>query len=565
MTRYTLTILDTSGIQHYLFGTNNLKQNAGASYLADCATRDWVQVVLDQVALGAHNVIDFSHIDNPFSEERTIDKDDIAAEVIYAGGGNTAILFKEFEKAKAFATTLSRKVLVEAPGLKLLIAHQCFEWFGDSLGGDSGVVQSVMTKLQQMKQDQPSVQPLHGLGVTVDGVFTYRPAVGYDTQDRPVSAESWAKQQMATAAEKRLRKFLNESIASKAYSIPRDFEDIGGSHEDSSYIAVVHADGNRMGERVKAIQKKYAAPAQNPDYVTAIRAFSLSLQKAAHTALNETVKYLMHHIKPSKDADKQQHLIYKIDDTIELKNDTGNGGSPYLPFRPIVFGGDDVTFVCEGRLGLQMAAYYLEQFTKITLSDGEKAYCRAGVAVTHSHYPFALAYELAEKLCASAKSAIMVWQNYPRHKEEGVTAIDWHFAVNGMNDGLQETRQRDYIGAPGSLLMRPLWIDKSDLIRANWRSWEQFDRIIHTFQSDWLEQRNKLIGLRDPLRRGPDAVTQYRQFYSLDPLPTIERQRNMATTGWQGAECGYFDAIEALDFYGALSKRDTQLEKGEDA
>jgi hypothetical protein len=26
-----------------------------------------------------------------------------------------------------------------------------------------------------------------------------------------------------------------------------------------------------------------------------------------------------------------------------------------LPFRPIVFGGDDVTFICDGRLGLSLA------------------------------------------------------------------------------------------------------------------------------------------------------------------------------------------------------------------
>ncbi len=33
MAKYTLTVVDTTGIQPYLFGTNSLRQNAGASYL----------------------------------------------------------------------------------------------------------------------------------------------------------------------------------------------------------------------------------------------------------------------------------------------------------------------------------------------------------------------------------------------------------------------------------------------------------------------------------------------------------------------------------------------------
>ena len=33
-------------------------------------------------------------------------------------------------------------------------------------------------------------------------------------------------------------------------------------------------------------------------------------------------------------------------------------GNKYLPLRPLILGGDDITFVCEGRLGL----YFTEKF-----------------------------------------------------------------------------------------------------------------------------------------------------------------------------------------------------------
>ena len=554
MTNYTLTVLDTSGIQHYLFGTNNLKQNAGASYLADCATRKWVQVIFEDLVPGLHNVLDFDDVNKPLDLARTINDGQTQAEVIYAGGGNTAILFKDLTIAKTFAAKLSRKVIIEAPDLQLVLAHQEFNWHTDVLGSKTGVVQSVMEQLRLHKQQMPPAQPLRGLGVTVDCAFTYRPAVGYDRQDRPVSAESWAKQRAERAAEQRLLNFLADSSDITKYSIPRDFEEIGGSHEDSSYIAIVHADGNGMGKRIEAIQENFANAAQNDAYVQAMRTLSSSVQQAAHKGLNETIQYLMANIKPTTIADSDGHQIFAIGEQIELKNNKDrsddNWGKPFLPFRPIVFGGDDVTFVCEGRLGLQLAAYYLDSFTAQKLSDGKQAYCRAGVAVTHAHYPFALAYELAEELCQSAKTALKEWEKDPLHRETGITAFDWHFAVNGMNEDLNTTRERNYQSADGTLLMRPLRLTET---RLDWRNWSQFKSIIEDFQRDWLAQRGKLVGLREPLRRGADAVKQYRHFNALDALPTIKGQRQMATSGWQSQRCGYFDAIEALDFYGILA------------
>ncbi|MEG3070447.1 MAG: hypothetical protein RQM92_06055 [Candidatus Syntrophopropionicum ammoniitolerans] len=32
-------------------------------------------------------------------------------------------------------------------------------------------------------------------------------------------------------------------------------------------------------------------------------------------------------------------------------------------------------------------------------------------------------------------------------------------------------------------------------------------------------------------------------------LPDIPEQPDMKSKGWQGEYCGYFDAIEAMDFY----------------
>ena len=66
--------------------------------------------------------------------------------------------------------------------------------------------------------------------------------------------------------------------------------------------------------------------------------------------------------------------------------------------RALVFGGDDVTFVCDGRLGLSLATLYAREFAAETAKRPEcgPLTARAGIAIVKTHYPFARAYALAD-------------------------------------------------------------------------------------------------------------------------------------------------------------------------
>ncbi|MCS6841057.1 MAG: hypothetical protein NZ701_09770, partial [Roseiflexus sp.] len=94
MTEYVLTAIDTTQIQGYIFGSNRLVENVGGSELVEMATHQWVYEALPN----SNNVVDATtgELDN----QRTIDTLD--AEVVYAGGGNTVILFKTIDLARAF-------------------------------------------------------------------------------------------------------------------------------------------------------------------------------------------------------------------------------------------------------------------------------------------------------------------------------------------------------------------------------------------------------------------------------------------------------------------------------
>jgi hypothetical protein len=385
-----------------------------------------------------------------------------------------------------------------------------------------------MRNLALKKANYPISTPLLGLGVTASCTFTGLPAVYVDKeQNRLISSEVKAKIDAGKKANDRLK----DIFVFEDYEMAMDFNDFGRTFGESSYIAVVHTDGNGMSNRIQRIQERFDSSSQNREYIQEMRSFSLSIQKAAQKSLQSTIDELIR--------------VVRVDQNREIKlNDKK------LPFRPIVFGGDDVTFVCDGRLGLSLSAHYLQIFSSQKLSDREHAHCRAGIAVVKTHYPFARAYALGEELCRSAKEYIKMQKE--DSGEEGLTAMDWHFAVNGIVRNLNEVRDREYtVLDEGSLLMRPVRLNASE---NEWKSWDLFVKIIKEFQSNdlWKGRRNKVKALREALRAGRDEVIHLRKAYGLPQLPRIMQLPDMADQGWQGGNCGYFDAIEAMDFFISL-------------
>jgi hypothetical protein len=115
---------------------------------------------------------------------------------------------------------------------------------------------------------------------------------------------------------------------------------------------------------------------------------------------------------------------------------------------------------------------------------------------------------------------------------------------------LKHVRDREYRANDGSpLLMRPVRMTRNG---GDWRSWQIFTQIMHEFQDkekEWAGRRNKIKAFRDSLRAGPDAVEQFLMNYDLKLPDFPELPEDMKRRGWQGGKCGFYDAIEALDFY----------------
>lgn len=548
-----LTILDTSGIQPYIFGTNNLRQSLAASELVRWATQGAARAALfeiferDSVNVDEQGAYLERYL--AFPPEGKEVTPGMQAEWLNAGGGNSLLLFRNRDLAKQFTRVLSTTLFEKAVGVNLVVAHEDIRP-GDSLAAK---VDTVIKAVNRKKRNRGYSAPLLGLGVTATCQFTGLPATTeYPDEDNRrnlirISEEIACKRAWVSKAEDRLRTMLSHEMGKK-YELLLDFDQLGVKGE-ASYMGVVHIDGNGMGKRVKQIADDHADALQNREYINGLRAFSASIEQASETALKQSVLLL---------AAKIEDMNSDPDRSGALRREKGK---IVLPFRPIVYGGDDITFVCDGRFALSLAQQYMQALEGEKLADGTPLFVRGGVAVVKSHYPFARAYEMAEELAKSAKQLIV------EHKPEKLdyapySAMDWHFATTGLVLGLSDIRRREYTSArptphpEGDLVMRPVLIHPYKGVD-EWRRWDNFVELVDQFNDPdgpWAGKRNKIKGLREVLRQGPDATRRF--IASLGPnhqLRELDHPSQFSETGWIGERCAWSDAVESLDLFEPLA------------
>ncbi|MBW4670065.1 MAG: hypothetical protein KME60_22295 [Cyanomargarita calcarea GSE-NOS-MK-12-04C] len=537
MTQFTITVVDTTGKQNYIFNSNRLRENIGASFLLSQSTKEWIEETLVKLGVPKN------------SQEEAIENSKLDAELIYAAGGNALIMFKSSDIALRFTQMLSRKVLAEAPGVNLLVAHANFDWESDSNQLYEIVGNLKKHDIERRKYERVSSVPLLGLGITASCNSTLLPAVdtsdkyvNYDDEEEAdsylVSTETMRKLKAVPQANRKLQEIFKDVVDPNIYQFPYRTDHLGRSKGESSYVAIIHADGNGMGNRFK----KHGKDAKhNRDYIERMRKFSYSVDQAGINALKAVAKALIKSIQEGK-------VVGKL-------GEFNLNAKYYLPFRPLVYGGDDITFICEGRLGLDLAALFLREFEKQSVTDDELLTACAGVCVVKTHYPFARAYEISEDLCKEAKK--FVNEKRKEYGEDYFSSLDWHLAASGLVGSISEIRKREYKipvdKNTWNLAMRPIRLQNN---RSDWRTWEGFTQVVKEFQEgkDWKERHNKIMALREVLRKASiEAIEEFLLAYKLPNLPLFPessgQNEQLMKKGWKDRMCGYFDAIEAMDFY----------------
>lgn len=456
-------LLNARGIQKYIFSSNKLKVNIGANYLVKAAFLEWM-----------HEIIKILEGKNEIHTGQCEIKD--------IGGGNMLIFVYDdpkFETCKKLVQEWSKKLLLEAPGLKTVVA---FGEFDTEKGKFRDSLNALYSKL---KDNQNNILPnidLPYTGLTVECEYTGKVAdhkVKVENEERFVSAEAASKLEAA----KKDRDLSNKEYLEKINQGVDKFEFLSelekaGFLEGEQYLSVVHIDGNNMG-------KKF----QNCEYLEAYRELSLWVQELVGKAFSKLLDDIL-----SEYPYKGQYIN---NGALNLENDALNtkGKNNILPIRPITIGGDDISFICPARLGLIYAKRFMEyMMDKDENGEVKGIHCCAGVAIVPAKYPFFRAYELAEQLCSEAKKD---------SRTEDSSWLDFLVLHGETYPTLQMLRQQQYVG-PGNRDMHygPYQIGNPK----SPRSIEKLFELQGKLSRGHKDSRNKLKGLREVLFKDDHSI-----------------------------------------------------------
>ena len=425
----------------------------------------------------------------------------------------------------------SLKVLLKAPGLKTGAA------IGEIDLGDANFQTSLNALYKQLKENQNNVLPQVDLpytGFTVECDYSGK-AVNVFSKEykRLVSAEVEAKIKAYKLADAKIRDNFPEELGN--FDFCSELESLGYK-DGESYICVIHIDGNNMG--VKFSNCRNMQERKN---------LSKKVQKTVEHAFGELIKKIVSEYDSYGDVLDMRVL--------------NQGNKRLLPLRPIIIGGDDITFICPGRMGLQYAQAFIEYVNREDLLD-EDLYnyikkeigkqinrslsCCAGVAIVPAKYPFFRAYELAEQLCDKAKEK--------SRKDDG-NYLDFAILHGEKYGDIDLLRKEQYESANGNLHYGPYNVlgDENDKKSVKGLLALSRELVVDTMP------RNKVKELRRVLHEDKHSMSIF-----LENCPEIcdlvKKENKLATVVaddlWDEVEdkdkvifaTRYIDAIEAIDF-----------------
>lgn len=511
---YTTVLIDTVSIQDYIFSSNRLKENLGASYIIESKIDEAVNQVLVKIF---GDQVNTNWKQRP--EQLAITSTNHSAEIGYIGGGNTLLLFKEKSKATEFIKAFSTELLIRYPGVRTAFGiHEDF-----NLNDFQTCQRQLADHLAQNKSMyfRQTTIPKHG--ITADCPHSNEVAEHPSIRDNNyqyISTVVKVKQNIADEAHNAYNhKWKN--ILGDRFLFPKELDDLG-QPDEQRYIAIVHIDGNNIGKEFQQCTSLHK-----------LRALSLKVNQASEQAMKKLIENIVSLFPEGclQNKEGKKDIGFKLKSVDELKN------SWFLPIRPIITAGDDITFVCEGRLGVYLA----ERFVHFLQNpqNGEKPIksC-AGIAIVKAKYPFARAYHLAEELTMEAKKK-------SREDNDGCY-LDFLISSSGFSGNLEHIRKQQFKTHSGTdLHFGPYKLDGQDE-----KSFKHLKNGLKELQK-W--PRSKVMALRETIM-GSDAD---RKLFIKDAkaaglaLPVISGysyHENIV----QDSITPYFEMIELMGFYPKL-------------
>jgi len=550
-----LVLLETSGNQNYIFSTNKLKENIGASELTHRAGTEWVIRAVRAIERKTRpwqpdyttektrqNLLDTNGLNRPLEGDRQA-----RIEILVATSGKALLLVRDREDGKRIVQWVTKKVLRYAAGVDICgVISKNFD-FGKS-GGLAKAIAEVHREFDAVRSKRPSLDlRFQRLPIVDECASSGLPAAKFakdssESKSRPYSAISIAKRKNHTQGEERIDAMLKRYDRTLQLSQSLKFAEA----EETEWLAIVHADGNGLGEiflkfdkhlvnlinnqkHQKGEQAKFAS---DRDYADRLREFSIALdictEKAFVTALKATFP-----------KEKQKSL----------------------PIAPLVLGGDDLTVVCDAKFAIPFTVRFLQEFeketaltqnagnteitivrelAKVALGESRLSAC-AGVAIVKPHFPFSVAYHLAEQLLKTAKT-VKTKVTHPQKEDKPYpcSAIDFHILYDSSGTDLDTIRQKQQVDNKQTYLYNCPYVvtELTKLQNSNGKEWAT--------RHDW----NSLYAKAKALKPNAESDRQL-------PNGQVHALRSHLYMGKEAAD-GYYKLIKSrYDFQNLLDSKDS--------
>lgn len=530
---FKAVLFDTRSIQQYIFSGSKLKTNIGASYLVENLFSDALVDATRQVC-GQDTIDTTTWEKDTFPKWHQMEK---KCCVGYIGGGNALLLFRpetNEQTLRDVVSSFTKIALVKYPGLRTgaVIGVIAMDEEGKFILDAEG--KSGLDRLHEsLKNEQNTIFPEVSLpytGLTHSCVSNGETANAYDSGDNrfyswevetKIQAASRKKEKESPAEKELMDKLLSvvpeddTQYFLRGWEFPRKFEELG-QKETEDYYAIVHIDGNNMGKHFR--ECKTLAERKN---------MSISIRQTTIRAFCTLLEEIMH-----------DYESYKF-----LKLITRSDGKKVLPIRPLILGGDDMTFVCHAKLAVRFAQLVMKELEQFDI------YTCGGIAILPTAYPFFRGYEMTEQLCGAAKKRM-------RQEKDPSCWLDFSILHGEQAPTLSQIREQEYSGVLGNMHFGPYRVDGDSALP------EALDNLLQAVEQVHYGEHKLPMGKIKEMRKAlAESRHKHIQFIqqleylgrnnadTKMKLPDITAWKPYEKELWYDNRTPYVDMIELIDFY----------------
>ena len=435
-----LAMYDVRGKQSFIFRTNRIKEIVGASWRIRDLFKDFLFPVAAAIENNGKGIYSYKCIKTECGEKGTFSQESFEkhmeegylGEVVYEGGGNFILLFKNVSTFRKVTYAFTKELLMKIGTLRVLGTYIENIDFSDYQADQRRLYERHRINGAQ----ESNVMPWSCLPIVQVDRKTSMPLVGRSRDNEKHSLESLSKLDKYHSEINRMRdgKFAESlsEIEKEFYVNNEDILDklITEKGKDSN-IAVLYIDGNNMGAKVQRVVK---GKKTYEECVAALRSFSDDIQR-----------------------------IYVDDGIRRVMNNMKNDGRSY---RIVVSAGDEVNFIVNAHDAFECARLYLSGLMK-----EENASACAGIAVFNSHAPYSDAYRIAEEACESGKKRMKDL------KMDRACFVDYHLCQGAIGVSLERIRKEEC----GNVISKP-WLmyttDQPSVYENRVTEWKDVKRVI---------------------------------------------------------------------------------------